>query len=478
MQPFNPPQLSATFNFLPLPVFQAAVNEAQNNTQAPLGLILVTALTPLSIAIQGTTDVLTPIDRQVPTSTNTATSAKSGERKSTIENILMRSIRKIEDEQRQIFEDELRAYVAKLDIWKTKRKGLQRAISVKIGKQEDVSSEEAELHELLLAEPKPPRKFKMLYEDSTSQALYPGLHGQFPSAGLISTEGSTILNGSAMNDLAKANAIWSGETITVDRASSESYTLADARLTISIMIQPDLLTKYMTEDRGKLARGAGLLARFLVCTPGSTQGTRFITNGTVSWDHCDAFNARVAELVQENIDAVRSGNTTRQVVKFSPEAAARWLDVYNWIESQIAPGGQYADAGDHASKLPENIARVAALLHRFEGFPGDISPATLEAAYHICYACSYDFMQTFVAPPVQPQEAQDATLLDAWLQAYRNVGHRALEKNRVRQGGPNALRDRVRLNRAIETLCQWGRIRVTRVGRTQVLDLFPGMHGF
>jgi len=478
MQPFNPPQLSATFNFLPLPIFQAAVNEAQNNTQAPLGLILVTALTPLSIAIQGITDVLTPIDRQVPTSTNTATSAKSGERKSTIENILMRSIRKIEDEQRQIFEEEHRAYTVKLDVWKTKRKGLQRAISVKIGKQEDVTSEEAELHELLLAEPNPPRKFKMLYEDSTSQALYPGLHGNFPSAGLISAEGSTILNGSAMNDLAKANAIWSGETITVDRASSESYTLADARLTISIMIQPELLTKYITEDRGKLARGAGLLARFLVCNPGSTQGTRFITNGTVSWTHCDAFNARVAELVQLNIEAVRSGNTTREVIKFSPEACARWFDIFNWIESQIAPGGQYAEAGDHASKLPEVIARVAALLHRFEGFAGDISPATLEAAYHICYACSCDFLQMFVMPPQQTQEVQDAMLLDTWLQGYRNTGQRYLEKNRIRQGGPNQLRDRIRLNRAIELLCQWGRIRVNRVKRTQVLDLFPGMHGF
>ena len=65
--------------------------------------------------------------------------------------------------------------------------------------------------------PAKPKEFKVLYEDSTSEALFHGMYENLSTAGLISSEGAGVLEGRAFNDLSKQNAIWSGDSITIDR---------------------------------------------------------------------------------------------------------------------------------------------------------------------------------------------------------------------------------------------------------------------
>jgi len=45
--------------------------------------------------------------------------------------------------------------------------------------------------------------YKLIYEDSTSQALFNGLAVNYPYAGLVSSEGKEILNGRAFNEFAQ-----------------------------------------------------------------------------------------------------------------------------------------------------------------------------------------------------------------------------------------------------------------------------------
>ena len=159
--------------------------------------------------------------------------------------------------------------------------------------------------------PAKPKKFKLLYDDSTSEALFSGLNKSLPTAGLISSEGGGVLSGRALNDLSKQNAIWSGDSITVDRASAESYEINGARLTVSIMAQESAFKDYM-DRRGEVSRGSGLWARFLVCNPRSTQGTRFIENGTMSWEYRDKFSARLVEILQKNIALLENPDREKQ----------------------------------------------------------------------------------------------------------------------------------------------------------------------
>lgn len=138
--------------------------------------------------------------------------------------------------------------------------GKRKVILKKINKNTDkgINSSEEELlfsaHEK--SKPLGPRQYKMVYDDATSEALFFGLYSNLPSAGLISSEGAGILNGGALNDLSKQNSLWSGDSITVDRVSVESYQVTDSRLTISVMLQASAFKEYM-ERRGEKVVGQG-----------------------------------------------------------------------------------------------------------------------------------------------------------------------------------------------------------------------------
>lgn len=76
-----------------LPLLSAAINEAERNIQAPRGLLINAAFTAISIALQGLIDIKKPNDQKVPVSLMLLAIANSGERKSTVENVFLRSIR-------------------------------------------------------------------------------------------------------------------------------------------------------------------------------------------------------------------------------------------------------------------------------------------------------------------------------------------------------------------------------------------------
>lgn len=457
--------------YMPLPIIERAVGEAQNNIKAPRSLVFFGALSAVAIALQGLVDVRKPNGQCVPTSLMLLSIANSGERKSTVENVFLEGVRRFQKEISSRRNGEIKEWEVLQDIWREKYKSILKVIKKKTVSGECARVEEEALIKHRLAMPKAPCAFKMLYEDATSEALFRGLCKDYPSAGLISSEGGGVINGRAFGDLSKQNSIWSGDTVTVDRVSVGSYELTNVRLTVSMMVQGKMFDDYI-QRHGELSRGSGLWARFLVCRPSSTQGSRFINNGVMSWEHRDDFLARLSVLLKQNGDLERSQERERKIVEFSAAASERWFYIFNYIESEISLGGRFEGAGDHASKLAENIARVAALLHYFEFGAGQISVETLDAAISICFWCSDEFLKVFLPPSETETDAVD---LDFWLQRHRVSGARYIPKNYVRQFGPGKLRDKKRLDRALEALVARGSVLMVRQGKTTTIDLFPGM---
>ncbi|MCV5869670.1 YfjI family protein, partial [Escherichia coli] len=60
-----------------------------------------------------------------------------------------------------------------------------------------------------------------------------------------------------------------------------------------------------------------------------------------------------------------------------------WIEFYNQVESEMRMIGLLYDFKDYASKMAENMARLAALLHYFSGDGGDISVTAVKAAVEI-----------------------------------------------------------------------------------------------
>ena len=444
-------------------VLQAAIYEAEQNIQAPRQLIVASALSAISVVVQGLVDIRKPNGQVVPASLMLLVIADSGERKTGTESAFQRSIRAFQEKHARAYQVAKEAWAVKHAVWEAKRKSILSGI--RVSSEEGLSSEYDELRLLAHERDKPakPKLFKLLYEDATPEALFYGLHQDLPTAGLISSEGGAILSGRAFKDLAKHNSIWSGSSVTVDRKLSESFELKGARLTVSILAQDSAMRAYM-ERFGEASRGAGLWARFLVCMPASTQGTRRLQSGVQSWPECDKFAGRLTELLEMNAERFEAGILNeRTVLEFTPEAGERWVFIANAIEVEICLGGRFEGAGDHASKLAENIARVAALLHVFDGGSGGIPLELLEAAVSYCCYCSDEFMRLFM--PV-PQDQSDALELNAWLSSLRSAGRRFVRKNYVRQFCLNKLREKGRLDRALEVLRLRGEISFLLLGKT------------
>ncbi|MFI8980848.1 hypothetical protein CDR19_22415 [Ectopseudomonas toyotomiensis] len=452
--------------FIPAPIFAAAVDEVEVNIKAPRSLVISGALTAISLVSQGLIDVLKPNNQVVPVSLMLATIADSGDRKSTAQDALLKSVRSFEVGRDDEYKRDMVRWKAGLAIWEQGKKELLKSISKAYRDDFDTSSIESKIMEHENNKPEKPRRFRMLYDDTTPQALFLGMYEGLPTAGLISDEASGILNGRTFRDFPKLNTIWSGGVIAVDRTSSESYRLDEARLTVSLMVQEKNFIDYLSR-KGELSRGAGLWARFLICKPDSIRGTRVMESFSSSWQRTTDFNVRVSELLERNARFQAQATSCRERIKFTPAASALWMKVFNEIEVGMREGGRFERMPDFASKLADNIARVAALLHFFEGEEGDIPIEILEFSVSLCCWFADEFKKIFV-PPVQIEV--DADELYQWLVTRKRVRGREIDKNDLLQYGPNRMRKKEVLSPILDYLVSAKKIIIheRRLGRMVV----------
>ncbi len=451
-------------------VIKNAVTEVQANTQAPLALVASSALGAISLACQNSINVCRPNGIESPVSLFLLTIAESGERKTTVDNLFMKPIFEFEEVQAKKSKLELLEYKAKRLAWDTVQKAILAAVGKKSKKNESIDHLRERLAAHLAEEPKKPRIVKLIYNDATPEALKFGLREHFPSAGIMSDEAGSIFDGRAFNDFGVINTLWGGGTLKVDRRSSESFSVEDGRLSISLMVQYQVLKKFI-DKRGEEARGIGFLARFLIAYPYSTQGTRYIQNQAPSWQHLPIYSARFAEILNANLQSNSQGLTEKRVITFSREAQTRWIDAYNSIESFIPSGEYLSDIKDYAAKIAENVARMAALFHFFEGGKGEISFDTVDRAAEVCYWYTEEFKRLFASPPEIPVEQADANLLESWLRNYARKYGFEIRKNDIRRLGPNPLRNKARLDAALYFLSCHDLVRFGTVHKTSIVYL-------
>jgi hypothetical protein len=121
-------------------------------------------------------------------------------------------------------------------------------------------------------------------------------------------------------------------------------------------------------------------------------------------------------IVNESI--TRNDENERQCLYFSPEAEKRWLEFYNKVESEMGILGALSNFKDYASKMAENMARIAALLHYFNGDEGDISLLTTEAAVEISAWYVDEYIRLVSNPPRFTLVNSEADELYFWIKEY------------------------------------------------------------
>lgn len=444
--------------------------EVQLAYQCPIELPVSSVLSAISHASQHAINVKRG-GIVSPASLYLAVIADSGERKSTVDRAVMKANRAHQNRLQEAPAHHAAKYEANLEIWEAQRKGLLARIkhAVRKGKETDTHQDELIAH--LSNKPTPSVLPQIIYADTTIEAMLLGLHTSWPSALLISAEGASVLAGQVIKGMDKLNVLWDGDDLPKDRIGG-SFTLQDARLTTTIMIQAKIFAAFM-EKKGEIARGIGFLARSLITYPRSTQGTRFV-NGVQNSNlpHLALFHARITEMLSTD-----DGNGQFQEVEMSPEAYACWLNFYNCTEAELANGRYLASVRDFGSKIADNAARMAALFHRYLGREGFIQLDCVKGACEIAewYAC--EFKELFGDIPI-PQEQIDAQMLEVWLcnlcRQYNSVF--PIPKQRIRTYGPNQLRNAGRLNGALWILAGAQKISIAKLGKTDMV--YPAANYF
>lgn len=275
-----------------------------------------------------------------------------------------------------------------------------------------------------------------------------------------------------MRNLGLLNQLWDGTSLTIDRRSTESFTVRGARLTVALQVQEPTLREFFTRS-GALARGTGFLARFLVAWPESTQGQRPFTEAPANWPHLAAFHRLIAAILELPAPIDDDGALTPPMLPLTPEAKAAWVEYHDAIESELASGGELYDVRDVASKSADNAARLAALFQMFEGAGGAIGADAFEGASRIT-AWHLHEARRFFGELALPAELADAARLDRWLIEHCRKGRtHFVGKNHVRQHGP--MRDGARLDAAIRELAQLDRLQLVKDGKRLTIQVNPAL---
>jgi hypothetical protein len=448
------------------------VREIQTKVQAPDALISMAVLTAVSLACQGLVDVQLPTGQIRPVSLYFLNIAESGERKSAVDGIVSAPIYAHDEARAVKYEEDLSQYMCEMRVWRTTEQVLQDKLKKAVYKEERIDEIKGRLEAHEKHKPIKPRLRQLVRQDMSERALIDVLEGDSESIALMADEGEVVINGSAMATFSVHNRTWDGaRTLTLDRGGDVHIVARNPRATISVMVQPAVLKKYLRRH-GDLARGSGFWARVLVGSPTSTQGFRFVYWYNEHWTYLPGFHDRIKALLEEYDRRRAEGPIERKVLGFSPEAVARWIQLTNQVEALLQPFGYLNDIKDFASKAMEITGRIAALLHFFTKQQGPISLEALQRAFEILGWHIDEFKRLFGHHVGVPQVQSDAKVLVSYLHThFYQSGILTAPRNAVLRNGP--IRPVARFNEVLDYLVACGKVWIGVVGRRRFINPGP-----
>jgi replicative DNA helicase len=146
-----------------------------------------------------------------------------------------------------------------------------------------------------------------------------------------------------------------GDTIKVNRRGREAEHVEHPALTLGLAVQPSVF-----RDCGQIPGAAdrGLLARILYSLPESTLGRRDSRAPEVPAPVAETYHRRMQAL------ALSFRDLTEPVqLALDGDAQEQLIDLLDWIEPHLGPGGSLAPIRAWAGKLAGAVVRIAGLLH-------------------------------------------------------------------------------------------------------------------
>ena len=430
------------------------IYEVQRKVQAPIGLIASSMLSSMAIACQGAFNVRAPTGETIPTSLFVVTIAESGERKTGTDKIFTQAIREFEEQQKKQYADQLKTYLREKYIWDLQREDLDKSMRYAIKNNEDLSSLRDKFDDLTNKEPLPPRQLRLLYSNATRGALLKNLSENWPAGTIQSSEGLSVLESRTFQSLGPFNELWDGDTyINIDRLGSESYELKNARLSISLMMQLQPFSDFLSK-KDYLAINSGLLSRFLLSMPTSMQGSRVEQKRSPQDNSPNALNQfkeKMNHWLQKSAERITNSQAYENL-EFSPEAENNYIAFRAKIERLINPDGELHGHNALASKLGNNLARISALIHAFDATKEAIDVNTLNAACLILQWYTTQHLKFIKTVKNEPSDEDMGNVLLQWLERHNYPMGYQFHVRHIYQKATSSIRGKEKAQRAIANL--------------------------
>ena len=447
-------------------VLGEAAKVLQETVKAPLALCCQAVLASASLATQAHFDVLLPWGERKPLSLFLLTVALSGERKTTIDKLVLGAAKAQEREDLAAYEVDNKVYEEALSKWKADKERRDKKPDPKTQAASDFR--EFEEHEVA-PKPEPPNIPLRFIEDPTAEGLYKLLSAGQPSIGMFSDEGALVIGGHA---LSKDNAVktmamwcklWDGSNLTRVRAGDGASALYGRRMSMHIQAQSEVMEKLLNDV---MANGQGFLARCLVAWPQSTIGDRHVD----SFDRAEhkpelkrLYSVLKALTEAEPRTAERSAQELDPIeLPLEQEAVEMALNACNQFESLMKLGNDLSDITDRASKALENACRIAGILAVIEN---GMATRIINKKH---LSSGLVLMQWYLRESLRirsvsliPIEVKHAEMLVNWLKE-RDIKH--FTASMILNRGANQLRNKKNLDPAIKILIDSGYLALNEAG--------------
>ena len=467
------------------PLVRDAVEEVLGATQAPEALVACCALGVLSSVGQGLVNVARDAVLQGPVNLYVLTLAVSGERKTTVDNLLTAGLRQWEQEQREAWAPMHKTHDARVRAWQAEDTGItDRLRKAAKDAQEDVQAElTRHLEAHALKRPGPLRVPALLRGDDTPERLADVLV-LWPVRAVVSSEAGIIFGSHgmsedvAMRNLAQFNTLWDGGSLQRGRVGTGDLQVDHTRVTLSLQVQPATFTAYIAKA-GDLARGIGFLGRFLVTQPESTQGGRYYRQPAEGMPGLTAFNAHMRQLLARVPECVDpgTGHVRPYVLRLDdyPLAKQHWVGYHDSVEEELGKGNHLHEVQDAAAKSADNAARLWGLFVLCE-------PVLDEQAAMTCMLRACAVARWFVEEALRmrtviemPVAIRNAMALEAFVcRRCHEQSVPCLPQREATSIGPKALRTNKQAREdAYDLLVSHGRLLVEHNRKTGKVVLWP-----
>jgi replicative DNA helicase len=342
-----------------------AVAEA---TQTDPTMAAVSALSALSACTGGHAEIEIRSGWREPLCLYTATIAHSGERKSAVQQAMVRPILDAESALRDSgLAARLAAETQKQVATATADRLRREAAGATAGQGEmDEAIRAAQMAEAIEVPPVP----RLVADDVTPEAAASLLAEQGGRLAIISAEGGIfdIIAGRYSQSKAPNMDLWlkghSGDPLRVDRKGRPPEHIPRPALTLSLMIQPSVLNAIAANAQ---FRGRGFLARILYAYPVSKVGHRVIGSPPVPMDVERIYRDTVGGLAAGMAGWVRDP----AILTLTEGAHRAFLAIEETIEPTLAGDGELANLADWGGKHAGMVARIAGILHLVEHGPNE-----------------------------------------------------------------------------------------------------------